>query len=116
MANSPVALDTLKALQVHTDFAAQVTFDNIFAILDGVHDLGKLLFGQVLRAGAGINIRLDQDVLRVAGPDAVNIAQSDVDTLVWGDFDANDTSHNSEMGCGELALTLLVPRVGADHT
>jgi hypothetical protein len=116
MANSPVALDTLKALEVHADFAAQVTFDDVFAILDGMHNLGKLLFGQILRADIGIDIRLDQDVFGVGGPDTVNIAQSNVDALVRGDFDANDTSHKSKWVSGVLTLTLFVTRIGADHT
>jgi len=48
MADTAVALDTLQALEIHAQFAAQVAFDDILAFLDRVNDLGELLFGQSL--------------------------------------------------------------------
>ncbi len=62
MANAPVALNALEALQVHADLAAQIALDDILAILDGVDDLRELLFRQVLRADARIDIRPGQYV------------------------------------------------------
>ena len=96
MANPAVALDALKTLEIHANFAAQVAFDDVLAILDGVHDLGELLFGQVFGADAGIDVRLGQDVFGIGGPDAVNVAQSNVNALIRGDFDANNTSHKRD--------------------
>src|ERR1035437_1555455 len=93
MANTAIALDALQPLEVHPDLAAQVAFDDIFAVLNGVHNLGELLLGQILGADARIDIRLGQDDFRVAGTNAVNVAQRNVNALVWRNFDTNDTSH-----------------------
>jgi len=39
MADPTVAFDTLQAFEIHTNFPAQIAFDDVFAILDRVHDL-----------------------------------------------------------------------------
>lgn len=93
MPDATVTLDTLKALQVHTDFAAQITFNDVFAVLDRMDDLRKLLLGEVLGPDAWIDVGLGQDIFRVARADAVNIAQGDVDALVRRNFYADDTCH-----------------------
>src|SRR3974390_1887650 len=90
VANAAVALDTLESLEVHANLAAEVAFDDVLAILNGMHDLRELLLGQILGADAGINLRLVQDFLCVAGANAVNVAKRDVDALVRWDFHAND--------------------------
>jgi hypothetical protein len=113
MANTSVTFDTLESLEIHTDFAAQVAFDHVLAILNRMHDLRKLLFRQVLSANARINIRLRQDVFGIAGPNPVDVAQCDIDSLIRGNFNTNNTSHKK---LNELALPLFVSRVGADHT
>src|SRR5258707_1120355 len=74
MADATVTLDALQSLQVHADLAAQVAFDDVLAVLDGVNDLRKLLFGQILGADARLNVGFREDELRVAGADAVNVA------------------------------------------
>lgn len=88
MADTAVALDALQALQIHAQFPAQVTFDDILAVLDGVDDLGHLLFIQILRADARVDLGLYQDGLRIDRANAVDVAQRDVDALVTGDVDA----------------------------
>jgi hypothetical protein len=93
VADAAVAFDTLKALEIHTDFAAKVTFDDVFAILNRVDDLGQLLFAQIFRANGRVNVGLGQDVFRVAGSDAVNVTERDVDALIRRNFYANDTCH-----------------------
>src|ERR1035441_8263685 len=55
--------------RICTHFTAQITFDDIFALLDRVDDLRKLLLGQILCANAGINVRPLQNLLRVGGAD-----------------------------------------------
>src|SRR5207248_2191711 len=47
MPNATVALDALEALEVQTEFATQVAFDDVLAILNGVNDLRKLAFIEV---------------------------------------------------------------------
>src|SRR5262249_33476096 len=61
VANPAVTLNALETLEIHTDFTTQVTFDDVLAILNGMHNLGKLLFGQVFAADDGIDVGLRQD-------------------------------------------------------
>src|SRR2546428_5061288 len=65
MANPAVALDALQALEIQAEFATQIAFDNILAILNGVNDLGKLAFVEIPGAKAWIDFSLYEDVLRV---------------------------------------------------
>jgi len=97
VADAAIAFDALEAFEVHADFAAQIAFDSIFAFLNGMDNLGELLLGQVLGANIRIDVGASQDVFGIAGANAVNVAQSDFDALVGGDFDADDASHNQEL-------------------
>ena len=92
--NAAIAFDALQALEIHTDFTTKVAFDDILPILNGVNDLGELLFAKIFCANSRVNIGLGQNVFRVAGTNAVNVAQRDVDALIGWDFNADDTSHN----------------------
>lgn len=93
MPHSAITLDALQAFEVHADFPAQIAFDNIFAILNGVNDLRKLLFRQILGANARVDFGVGQNDFGIARPDAVNVAQGDVDALVGGNFYSDDASH-----------------------
>jgi len=93
VADAAIALDALQTLEVHAEFAAQVTFDDILAVLNGVNDLGHLLFGQVLGAGLRFDLRYLKDGDSIGGSDAVDVAQGDVDSLVARNFNSDDTSH-----------------------
>ena len=54
VADATIALDALQALEVHAEFAAQIAFDHVLAILNRVNDLRQLRFGQILGAdGSG---------------------------------------------------------------
>jgi len=96
VANAAIALDTLQALQIHPDLTTQVTFDDVFAILDGVHNLRELLLGQILGANAGIDVGLGQDVARIARANAIDVAQGDVDAFVRRNFYSNDAGHRGK--------------------
>ena len=98
VADAAVAFDALHPLQVHTNLAAQIAFNDIFAVLDCVDDLGELLLGQVLRTDPRIDLSLGQDVYGIAGANAINVAQCDIDALVRGHFYADDTSHTLKIG------------------
>jgi len=39
MPDSAIAFDALEALQVHADFPAEIAFDDVFAILNGMDNL-----------------------------------------------------------------------------
>ena len=68
------------------------------------------MLGQILGADARIDICASEDLVRVGGTDAINVAQGDFDALVGRDFYSNDASHN--LG---LTLALFVAGVGTDH-
>ena len=91
--DAAITLDALQPLQVHADFAAQVAFNDVFAILDRVNNLRELLLGQILGADARIDICASEDLVRVGGTDAINVAQGDFDALVGRDFYSNDAGH-----------------------
>jgi len=85
---------TLDGLQrLYAAWCRKVPFDNVFAILDGVDDLRELLLGQIFGADARLDVGLGEDDLRVAGANAVNIPERDINALVRGNFYSNDAGH-----------------------
>ena len=120
MADAPIAFDALEPFQVHADFAAQIAFDDVFAFLNRMNNLGKLLLRQVLGPDAGINVGVLQNLLRVGRADAVNVAQRDVNALVRWNFNSNDAGHIFVKSLNgrvleSSTLPLLVPFVRANH-
>jgi hypothetical protein len=93
MANSTIALDTLEALKIHANFPAEIAFDDILAILNGVDDLGELGLRQIFGAHGRVNFGFIEHDFRVARADAIDVAQSDIDALIRGNFYSDDTSH-----------------------
>src|SRR5579862_4685960 len=70
VANAAIALDALQPLEIHADFAAQIAFNDIFAILNRMDDLRELRFAEILRADARVDLGLRQDLDRVGRADA----------------------------------------------
>jgi hypothetical protein len=95
--DAPIALDALQALEVHTDFPAKIAFNDVLAILNGMHDLGQLLFAEIFGANGRVDIGLGQNDFRVAWANAVNVAQGDVDALIRRNFYTYDTSHSLKL-------------------
>ena len=93
VADAAIALDALEPFEIHADFAAQIAFDDILAVLDRVNDLGELRLSQVLGANAGINFRFGEDFDGVCRANAVDVTQRNVDALIGRNFNADDTSH-----------------------
>ena len=91
--DAAIAFDGLKAFEVHADFAAEIAFDGVFAVLNSVNDLGELGFREILGADARIDVGSSEDIFRVAGADAVNVTQRDFDALVGGNFYSDDAGH-----------------------
>jgi hypothetical protein len=108
--DAAVTLDALKAFEVHADFPAEIAFDDVLAVLNGMHDLGQLLFVKVLGADAGVNFGFFQNHLRVAVANAVNVTERNVDALFPGNFNSNDTCHKI------LSLSLFVALIRANDT
>jgi len=111
MADAAVGFDGLHPLQIHADLAAQIAFDDIFAILNGVDDLGQLLFVQIFSANARIDFGFGQDVPGVAWADAVNVAQRDFDALFTGNFHTNDACHSLIIRLQSYTVTMLHRRL-----
>ena len=109
VANATIALDALQSLEVHANLAAEIAFDDVFAILNGVDNLRELLLRQIFGADGRIYLRLAQDFPGVGGANAVNVTKRDVDALVRWNFDANDTSHISLNGLNWLHGRLISP-------
>jgi hypothetical protein len=86
VANSSVTLDGLESLKVHPQFAAQVAFDNILAILNGMDDLRDLLLVEGLGSKTRVNLRVLQDALGIHRTNPIEIPPCYVDPLVPGDI------------------------------
>src|SRR5689334_16580436 len=78
VAHAAITLDALQALEVHADFAAEITFNDILAVLDRVNNLRELRLAQVLRPNLRVDVRLLEDRDRVGRTDAINIPQRDI--------------------------------------
>jgi hypothetical protein len=68
VSNAPVALDGLQSFEVEALFSPQVTLDNMFAFLDGVDDLGQLIFTQIFGSQRGLNASLARISFELTGP------------------------------------------------
>ena len=118
--DATIRFDALQSFEIHTDLSAQIAFNDILAILNGVNDLRELLLGQILGANARINICLGQDDFCVAGADAVDVAECNVDPFARRDFHTNNSSHIflnkfNKLPRRRSTLPLLVAGVGADY-
>ena len=94
VSDSAITLDRLEAFEVEAQLTPEITFDHIFAFLNGVGDLGQLLFIEVLGAHSWIDLGFREDGLRVHGSDAVNISEGDIDALLTGNIDTKNSGHN----------------------
>src|SRR6202000_3197322 len=84
-----IAAQVHQALDVHRDFAAQITFDEIVAV-DHFADLDGFGFGEVMDTA----VRRDADLLHnlacLGGTDSMDVAEADFDPLLGWDIDAGD--------------------------
>jgi hypothetical protein len=102
VADTAIALDALQALKVHTQLAAEIAFDHVATILDCVNDLGNLLLRKVFGAHMRLNLGGLQDGNGVHRANAINVTERDINALLGGDFDTNNTWHmlNLDVVCG----------------
>jgi hypothetical protein len=110
--DAAVTLDILQPFQVHADFPAQITFNDVFPFLNGMNDLGELLFVQIFRPNSRFNIGFFEDGLGVGGPDPIDVTKRDLDPLLARYFHSDDACHSNS---SRLTLPLFVAAVGADH-
>src|SRR5438105_3674269 len=82
MPDTAIAFDTLKALQIHAELAAQIAFDHVLTLLDRMHNLGHLLLVQIFCTDSRIKTSLGNDCLSIDRPDSVNVSERDIDPLL----------------------------------
>src|SRR5262245_62557591 len=96
MSQPAIAAEIHQPLDVHGDFASQVTLDHIVAV-DDLADLQHFLIGQ-LRHPAGVG---DSDFLHdfvgLFRPDAMDILQCNNDPFVGWYVDAGDAGHSQSL-------------------
>ena len=73
MSNATVAINRLQTLQVALQFPAQIAFDQMLVVRDGVNDVVQLLRSEVLRTQIRIVIGLLQHALERRRTTAVNV-------------------------------------------
>src|SRR5882724_11953722 len=72
--DATVALDALETFEVQAQLPAQVAFDDVFAILDGMDNLRELLFIQILGSNAPLDFSFFQNNESVRRTNAVDVA------------------------------------------
>jgi hypothetical protein len=104
MANTTVAVDCLKALEILLQFAAKVALDRVLVLGDDLDDPVQLLIRQRLGADVRADLSLLEDELGPGGPDAVNVREGGFNPLVTGNIDTEKARHGAYFRV--LALTL----------
>ena len=87
MANAPVAVDGLEALEIGLKFPAEIAFDGELADGDRLDDLVELFRGEILRPHIGVDVSLIEDFFRGTRSDSINVWKRSFDPFVTGDFD-----------------------------
>ena len=111
MAEATVRAQVNQTLDRELNFAAQVTFDGVLA--DGVADAFKFRIGQILDLLGMFDAAGIQNLHRARTTDAIDGSQTDHGVLLRRNVNTGNTSH---LCLPQLALTLLVTRVFADHS
>ncbi len=118
MSKTAVAPDVHQALDVHCDFATQIALDpHLF--VDDLANPVDLVISQIPHARIRVDIRALEQLLAGMEPDAKDIGQRRLDPLIAWKIDSCNSRHvASPLGPrqrGRLTLTLLVPRIDANH-
>ena len=91
MADAAIASDFHKALDVESDFAAEVAFGAIFRDL-GTKS-GQLLIGEVFGADVNADAGIGADFFGGRGPNAIDVGKGDDDALLVRDINPSNTCH-----------------------
>ena len=92
MTDTAVAADLGQALDVQSHFTAEVAL-NGEVLVDHITQLCFLLVGQVLDAGVRIDLSELEDLVCACSADAVDISQTDFDSLLTGQVNTSNTCH-----------------------
>ena len=62
-------------------------------VADDLTQLGLIVLGEVLHADVGVNPGLGQDLVGAGAPNAVDISEADLDTLILRQVNTGNTCH-----------------------
>src|SRR5207253_966909 len=112
VADALVTADLDLALDVLGDVTPQVTLD-LAVVIDVGAEAGDLFVGEIADARRGVDPGALADLPGRGAPDAEDVGERDLESLLAGDVDAADACHGYLC---PLTLPLLVAGVGAqDH-
>ena len=94
MSDSAVAVDLDHSLDVHTDFAAEITL-NMVVVFDLLTELSHFILGQILRAGIGAYPGCSKNLVRAGSADSVYICECYFDALCVRNINTCYTSRKS---------------------
>jgi hypothetical protein len=118
MPKAAVAPNIHQALDVHRDFATQISLDPHLFVDDFANPI-DLVISEVPHTGVRIYIRALEQFLTCMEPDAKDIRQRRLDPLFARKIDTCNSRHvASPLGPrtrGRLTLPLLVPWIDANH-
>jgi hypothetical protein len=123
VADATVAVDCLEALEIGLEVAAEISFDQNLAGIDGLNDLIELFRRKIFGADIWVDAGNFQNFFGVFGPDAVNVGQGGFDAFVTGNIYSEKAWHNEVgvvgmkigEGRGILTLLLFVAGIFANH-
>jgi hypothetical protein len=87
MADTPIALDCLEALEIGADFATEVAFNQDLFLNDGLRDLIEGFLVQLMRPGIRVQAGVFDQAVSQGWPDTVNVPEREWDFFVPGNFD-----------------------------
>jgi hypothetical protein len=83
MSNAAVTSDLHQSFDIHLDFAPQITL-NLVILVDVFSKAGDILIRQFMDAGVRIHTGILEDILCSGQPNAVDIGQGNLDSLIAG--------------------------------
>ena len=81
MPEAPIGTNVHEPLDVHGNLLAQISFHSAAGI-DYFTDPAYLFLGEILDSNLGTDAHLIQNSLRPHPPDAIDVGEADLDTLI----------------------------------
>ena len=107
-----VAANIHQTLDVHVALTAQIALNHELGVVDVLTDCIDFVFRKILNTGVNIDVALIADLGGGSAADAVDVGQTDLNTLLARKV---DTINTGQRWSPLLALTLLVARILADN-
>jgi hypothetical protein len=114
VAESAVATNVHQTLDVHGGLATQVTFDSELG--DLIANFFQIPVGQILDLLGISDATSFANFASAGATDSKDSRQANFRMLLRRNIDASDTCHFRPLKLLQLTLTLLVTRIGTDHT